>query len=248
MLPFLWVESARLTAVLHRKDWLIALTISLCLCAGALLQQVGMVTTTATNGGFLTALYVVCVPLVVWGLTRERPKVLVVLACIVSVLGAWLLAGNGLAKSWAVGDVLMLIADLAWALGIALVPMFLARSPRPYFLSFLQFTMTGALALTGGLMFEAQDFAATLSVWPALLYTAIISGSLAYTLQIIGQKHAPAAEAALILSLESVFSAIAGAIVLNERLTLPALFGCGLILAGVILVEIGPMLMKRHWS
>lgn len=245
MLPFMWVESRRLTSVLHRRDWLIAWIIGLCLFSGALLQQVGLLTTTATNGGFLTALYVVCVPFVVWCITRERPKRLVVLACLVSVLGAWLLAGHGVAQSWAVGDVLVLLADLAWALGIALVPIFLNRTHRPYFLSFLQFSITGVLALTGGVMFEVQNFAPAISVWPTLLYSALISGSLAYTMQIIGQKHAPAAEAALILSLESVFAAIAGAFMLHERLTVPALFGCALILTGVILVEAGPSLIKR---
>ena len=245
MLPFMWGESRHLTSVLHRRDWLIAWVIGLCLFSGALLQQIGMFTTTATNAGFLTALYVVFVPFVVWCITRERPKRLVVLACLVSVLGAWLLAGHGVAQSWAVGDALVLLADLAWALGIALVPIFLNRTHRPYFLSFLQFSITGALALAGGVMFEGQNFAAALSVWPTLLYSALISGSLAYTMQIIGQKHAPAAEAALILSLESVFAAIAGALMLHEQLTVPALFGCALILTGVILVEAGPSLIKR---
>ena len=229
MLPFMWGESRHLTSVLHRRDWLIAWVIGLCLFSGALLQQIGMFTTTATNAGFLTALYVVFVPFVVWCITRERPKRLVVLACLVSVLGAWLLAGHGVAQSWAVGD----------------APIFLNRTHRPYFLSFLQFSITGALALAGGVMFEGQNFAAALSVWPTLLYSALISGSLAYTMQIIGQKHAPAAEAALILSLESVFAAIAGALMLHEQLTVPALFGCALILTGVILVEAGPSLIKR---
>ena len=242
--PFMLHESRGQVTVLHRRDWMIAATIGLCLFFGAMLQQVGMLTTTATNAGFLTALYVVCVPFAVWSLTRERPKTLVVLACAISVLGAYLLTDNGEAKSWAIGDVMMLIADLAWALGIALVPIFLNRTHRPYFLSCLQFAVTGTLALMCGLIFEDQNLKAVLSVWPAILYTAIISGSLAYTMQIVAQKYAPAAEAALILSLESVFAAIAGAILLNERLSLLATLGCALILLGVILVEVGPSLLK----
>eukprot|EP01037_Dinobryon_pediforme_P009552 gene9552-9628_t len=244
MVPFMVYEARRQVVALHRKDWWIALVISLCLFFGAMLQQIGMLTTTATNAGFLTALYVVCVPLVVWVLLRERPKGLVVIACAVSVLGAYLLTENGQAKTWALGDGLMLVADLAWALGIALVPVFLNRMHRPYFLSCLQFGITGTLALGCGLMFEPQNFSAVLSAWPALLYTAIISGSLAYTMQIVAQKYAPAAEAALILSLESVFAAIAGAVLLNERLSLLATLGCALILLGVVLVEVGPSLLK----
>lgn len=243
--PFMWGERGGAVAPLAKQDWLTAGIIGLCLFIGAMLQQIGMLTTTATNAGFLTALYVVLVPLMVWLLTRERPKILVAVACAVSVFGAWLLAGNGVGQSWAIGDAMMIIADLAWALGIALVPMFLNKTHRPYFLSFLQFCITGILALIGGVMFETISLHAILSAWPSILYTAIISGSIAYTMQIIAQKHAPAAEAALILSLESVFAAIAGAILLHERLSLPAMLGCALILLGVVLVEVGPMMFGK---
>ena len=118
-----------------------------------------------------------------------------------------------------VGDGLILLSDVAWALGIALTPMFLARQPRPFTLAFLEYAVCGALAAGAAAAFEpvrAADFVAGLV---PLLYAGIISGGVAFTMQIVAQAYAPPAEAALILSLESVFAAIAGAILLAERLT-----------------------------
>ena len=244
LLPFYLFERKKQKISMARRDKCIALIVAACLLIGALLQQIGMLTTTATHAGFLTALYVVLVPFVVWLITRRRPKILVVAACLISVLGAYLLAGNGIGSSFAIGDVMMIIADFAWAIGISLVPIFLNSTNRPYFLSFLQFSITGILSLCAGFMFESVNTSAILSVWPSLLYAAIISGSIAYTMQIIGQKHTPAAEAAIILSLESVFAAIAGAIILGERLTTVAMVGCSFILCGVMLVEIGQALVR----
>ncbi len=248
LLPFFLNEQKRQKTAMTTRDICIASVVAACLFIGAMLQQIGMLTTTATNAGFLTALYVVLVPFVVWVTTRHRPKILVVAACLISVLGAYLLAGHGVGQSFAIGDAMMIVADFAWATGIALVPVFLKNTHRPYFLSFMQFGITGGLALCGGFIFETVNLSAILSIWPSILYAAIISGSIAYTLQIIGQRYTPAAEAAIILSLESVFAAIAGAAVLQERLTTVAIFGCGLILCGVVLVEIGPILFRPRTS
>jgi len=77
-------------------------------------------------------------------------------------------------------------------------------------------------------------------------YAGVLSGGVAYTLQVVAQRHTPAAEAALIVSLESVFAALAGAMMLQERLDLPALCGCALILLSVIMVEIGPLFQHLH--
>jgi len=113
------------------------------------------------------------------------------------------------------------------------------RTHRPIFLSFTQFSLTGVLGLGLALIFETLSWSTLQPTLPAILYAGIVSGSLAYTLQIIAQKHTPAAEAALVLSLESVFAAITGAILLGERLSLTAMAGCGFILLGVIIVELG---------
>lgn len=246
LLPFALYESKKHTTALTRKDYLQAGIIGLCIFFGANLQQIGLVTTTATNGGFLTALYVVMVPFMVWLLTRRLPRVTVVIACIVSIVGAWLLAEKGQARTWNTGDMLVVAADVAWALAIALVAEFLQRTDRPYFLSFSQFLVTALLSLVWGLGTEPVVISGITAALPAILYAGVLSSGVAYTLQIIAQRHTPAPEAALIMSLESVFAALAGALILSERLTPLAAVGCGLILLGVAMVELGPLLFPRR--
>jgi len=245
LLPLALYEARKCGTVLTRKDIVQAGLIGLCVFTGAVLQQIGLVTTTATNGGFLTALYVVIVPFIVWLLTRQRPRSIVVLACMISIVGAWLLTDNGHANTWNLGDLLVVFADVAWAMAITLIAVFLPRTDRPFFLSFAQFAVTAVLALVCGLIFEPVVIPGISLALPAILYAGILSGGLAYTLQIIAQKHTPAAEAALIMSLESVFAALAGALLLSERLTPLATVGCALILLGVIVVELGPGLLRR---
>ena len=245
LLPLVAYEARRTAVPLARLDWLQAGLVGLCLFAGACLQQVGLLTTTATNAGFLTALYVVIVPFMLWTLTRRRPRLLVLTACGVSILGAWLLADDGAARHWSLGDVLVTLADFAWALAIVVIGLFLERSHRPFFLSFAQYAITAVLALAAGLLFEPFRTDGVGAALPAILYAGLLSGGVAYTLQIVAQKHTPPAEAALIMCLESVFAALAGAAMLHERLTGPAALGCALILLGVVMVEAGPALLRR---
>jgi drug/metabolite transporter (DMT)-like permease len=239
-------------APLTGRDWGLAGLIGLCLFVGASLQQIGLVTTTATNGGFLTALYVIFVPLIVWAVNGNRPRAVVFVASLVSIAGAWLLTEKGQFQRWASGDTLVLIADFAWAAGISLVPVFLSRADRPFFLSFTQYGLAAIFGLAGGLGFESFSSEGLASALPAILYAGFCSGGIAYTLQIVAQKHTPPAEAAMIMSLESVFAALAGAILLSERLTGWASLGCALLLSSVIFVEAGPALRdfgarRRGW-
>lgn len=216
-----------------------AAAIGLCMAVGACLQQVALVTASATNGGFLTALYVVLVPFTTWLLTHDRIRPIILLASLVSVAGAYLLGAHGALTGWGVGDTLLVVSDVAWAFAISLVPLFLARASRPYFLAFLQFTMTGAIAALAAVVFEGP-LAGVTEALPSLLYAAVISGGIAYTAAIIAQAYTPAPEAALIMSLESIFAAVAGALLLGERLTVLAGLGAALILLAVVIVELRP--------
>jgi drug/metabolite transporter (DMT)-like permease len=245
LIPLAIYEMRRETLPLTRKDWLQAIVVGLCLCTGSCLQQAGLVTTSATNGGFLTALYVVIVPFMVWGLNRVRPRALVLVACVVSIAGAWLLTDDGSARHWSFGDLLVVLADFAWALAITVIGDFLQRTHRPFFLSFTQYAITAVLALGLGLIFEPVSLPGIGTAMPAILYAGLLSGGLAFTLSVLAQKYTPPAEASLIMCLESVFAALAGAVMLSERLSLTAFAGCGLILLGVVLVEVGPLLMRR---
>ena len=240
----LW-ERRRAKKAVGRREWRIAFVMALSLFFGSSLQQAGLETTSATNGGFLTACYVVLTPFIVWALSRTPPRPIVVAASLISLFGAWLLAtGGGPAQPPAIGDGLVLLADFAWALGIALTPLFLIRAPRPLLLAFVQYAVCGALAAAASAAFEAPAPAAFVEAAPSIAFSGLVSGAVAYTLQIIAQGHTPPAEAALILSLESVFAALAGAILLGERLTPIGVLGCALILVGAVAVEAAPALAQ----
>ena len=224
----------------------LAFVMGVALFLGTGLQQAGLETTSSANAGFLTACYVVLTPFVVWAFAGSRPRLLVVAASLVSLLGALLLAlGGGPAQPPSIGDGLVVTADVAWAVSIALTPMFLARAPRPLALAFIQYALCSALAALSAFTFESFALQGIVAAAPSILFAGLVSGAIAYTLQIIAQRHTPPAEAALILSLESVFAALAGALLLGERLTALGAVGCALILAGAVVVEVGPTLARR---
>jgi drug/metabolite transporter (DMT)-like permease len=243
--PFALLEAQRAAAPLNRRHLLMALAVGLCLFTGGILQQVAMVTASATHGGFLTALYVVLVPFSTWLLTRERIRPMVLMACVVSISGAYLLTSGSLHGGWSRGDTLLVVSDFAWAFWISLIGIFQRYVQRPYFLAFMQFAITAAIAIPLSLVFEDATWPGLRAALPELLFTGLVSGGLAFTIQILAQRHTPPAEAALIMSLESVFAAIAGALIFGERLTPLALMGCALILAGVMAAEVIPALRKR---
>jgi drug/metabolite transporter (DMT)-like permease len=245
--PFALWEFRRKPHAPNRYEWRLALVIGLALFFGTTLQQAGIETTSATNAGFLTACYVVLTPFVVWALTGARPRVVIVGAGFVSLIGAWLLASGGLGPP-NVGDALVLLADFAWATVIALTPIFLARSGRPLLLAFVQYTVCAGLAALCSALFESIPPGALVATLPTILFAGIVSGALAYTIQIFAQAHTPPAEAALILALEGVFAAIAGALLLSERLTAIGAFGCVLILAGALAAEVGPLFGRKTVS
>ena len=244
--PLALFESRRTRRPARPGAWRLAAAIGVSLFLGTSLQQAGLETTSATNGGFLTACYVVLTPFVVWALSRARPRALVLAASLVSLVGAWLLAADGgPAQPPTIGDGLVLAADLAWATGIALTPLFLIRAARPLTLAFAQYAICGGLAALSSTAFETVQPHAFVDAAPAILFSGLVSGAVAYTLQIFAQAHTPPAEAALILSLESVFAALAGAALLGDRLTALGAVGCLMILLGAVAVEAAPALARR---
>jgi drug/metabolite transporter (DMT)-like permease len=236
--PLAWIESRRSAVGVSVRDCRLGLVIGFCLFGTMAMQQIGMVTTSVTNAGFLTALYVIMVPILGWLVTRAAPRPVIVIACVVSLSGTWLLEQNGAVQQWQSGDLWVLASDLACALQILLVGQFLGRTNRPYLLSFAQYAVTGMAGLILGLLLEPVMLAGIWRALPSILYAGLLSGGVAFTLQIVAQRHTPAAEAAIIMSLESVFAATAGALLLHDRLSDTAYAGCALILLGVIVVPL----------
>ncbi len=201
---------------------------------GSALQQVGVVYTTAGNAGFITALYVVLVPIVLFVGWRERLHWLSLAAVGMAVGGAYLLSTGGRFEV-RVGDALELAGALFWAFHVVILGKFASQFESKSF-SVGQLAVCGLLNLLVGLFVE-KSLPLNWSLLAAIAYTALFSLGLCYTLQIWAQRHTPPADAALILSLESVFAVLAGWLLLGETLVTIQIFGCALIFAAVLLSQ-----------
>jgi drug/metabolite transporter (DMT)-like permease len=204
------------------------------LFAGSGLQQAGMVYTTAGNAGFITALYVVLVPIALLFFWREKPHWLSIVAVVLAGAGAFLLSTGGRFEVRA-GDALELVGALFWTFHVIILGKFASKFEAMSF-SVGQLLVCALLNFGIGVFIEKpMPFS-----WPligAVIYTALFSLGLCYTLQIWAQRHTPPADAALILSLESVFAVLSGWLILNERLMGIQIFGCVLIFVAVLLSQ-----------
>jgi len=207
------------------------------------LQQAGMQYTTAGNAGFITGLYVVLVPVVLVVFMRKQVTWVTWVAAGMATLGALLLSTGGALKLNP-GDALELLGALAWAVHVILVG-WLAR--RVDVASFVigQDLVSAVLNLVFACFFDLSTVPGLLPAAWAVLYTGIFSVGVGYTLQAVGQRHAPPTDAALILSLESVVAAIFGYLFLNERLLPLQLLGCGLIMAAIVWVQVRPAVVEK---
>lgn len=221
------------------------LLVSLCIVfvLGVVLQQVGIATTSVTNAGFLTGLYVLFVPVICFVCFRQKISPVIIPAALLCVVGTYLLSGGGYAFGW--GDTLIILCAVFFALHVAIAGRIMARTKSPFQISCLQYAVISVVTITVMLMFETPTWAGIQSaIWP-ILYAGVLSGGIAYTLQMIAQQHAPASDTAVILSAESVFAAIGGYLIFSERVSVTGMIGCGLIIAAILMVELTPQLLKR---
>jgi drug/metabolite transporter (DMT)-like permease len=239
MLPAAIVEGRRAQRRLAAPDWRNFAFIGALLFAGMAAQQVGLETTTVTNSGFLTGLYVVMVPFISVLLFRQWPHPVVWPAAFLALSGIWLLSGGsiGALKS---GDWLTMLCAFFWALQLIYIGRGASSAGRPVTLAVTQFAICAAIAFAWALPFEKIDLSAVLSAAPDILYAGIFSGGIAFTLQAIGQRYTTAPQAAIFLSSESIFAALFGALFLGERIAVAGLAGCGLIFIAIIGTEILP--------
>lgn len=213
------------------------------LFAGASLQQAGLVYTTAGNAGFITGLYVVIVPILglFW---RQRPHVGTWVGAILAAFGLYFLSVTD-AFTISFGDLLVLIGAFFWA-GHVLLIGWLAPQTDSLKLASMQFAVCSLLSLLTAVAIETITLDGILQAAVPILYGGLGSVGIAYTLQVIAQRDAHPAHSAIILSLEGVFAALGGWLLLNEMLSLRGFFGCALMLAGMIFSEMSVFLSKRR--
>jgi drug/metabolite transporter (DMT)-like permease len=212
---------------------------------GGWLQQAGLITATVTNTGFLTALYVVITPFIAWAWSGKRPNPLVWPAAALSALGTWLL-GGGTLSSFSTGDMLVAFSAVLWAFHVVITGR-AAQFRRPIGFTAVQFAIVAALAGAGAFLFETVTVAGLTAAWRDIAYVGLLSSALTFTLLTVALQHTPPSEAAVIVSMEVLFAALAAYLLLNEHLSAIGWFGAAMILSGTLLVQLGSVWAARFW-
>ena len=199
-------------------------------------QQMGLVYTTAGKAGFITAMYILIVPVLSFLLFRRRSGWLVWCAVAIGVVGMYLLCvTEGFRLTH--GDTLVCICAVLFSGHILCCDHFANRGD-PLGISAIQFLTTAVLTTTAALILEQPTWDKVLSAALPIAYCGLISGGLGYTLQIVAQKFTDPTVASLLMSLESVFAVIAGALLLHETMTTRELLGCVIMFAAIVLVQL----------
>lgn len=215
--------------------WKAGILCGMALFVASGLQQVGLVYTDAGKAGFITAMYIVLVPVI--GLfLKQRVSVRVWVSVALAVAGLYLLSCMG-ASGINFGDLCLMGCAVAFAVQITLVDK-LAGALDGLRLNCVQFLVNACLSAVMMLLLEKPVLSDILQcAWP-LVYTGVMSSAVAYYLQILGQQRLDSAPASLIMSLEAVFAALSGWLVLHERLSPAELLGCALVFIGVVLSQL----------
>ena len=212
------------------------------ICCGIVLfiassfQQSGIAQTTAGKAGFVTALYIVIVPLIGIFLHKKMPLRMWLFIAI-ALAGFWLLCIKqdiGISS----GDLLVFFGAIFFAVHITVIDFFNEKNTDGVLMSCIQFFTAGLLMLICMFIFEKPTIPNIMGAGGTILYAGIMSCGVAYTLQILGQKHTNPTLATMLMSLESVFAALSGWLILGEKLSIKEFFGCVLIFAAVILAQL----------
>ncbi|UJW86802.1 DMT family transporter [Devosia sp. SL43] len=245
VLPLALWEKRRRPEPLKSDNWSLIIAVSAVFFIGSWLQQAGLASTTATNAGFLTGLYVFFVPLLGYLLFRTRPHPIIFVCVPLALIGIYFLNGGGF-HSFNGGDGLIVISAVFWAMHVILLGRTAQATGLPIFVSAVSFLLAGAVALGLAFIIEQPSLDGIRAGWVQIAYAGILSTAVAFTFQAIGQQYVPPANAAIILSAESLFAALGGAFLLAERLPPIGYAGAALIFAAIVAVETLPPLWQKR--
>ncbi|KKB80117.1 hypothetical protein VW35_06675 [Devosia soli] len=245
VLPLALYECRRRKVALTPRHWSLIAVLCLAFFFGSWLQQAGLSTTTATNGGFLTGLYVFFVPLIGYFVFRSRPHWIVYVGVPLALVGIYYLNGGGL-HTFNSGDWLIVGSAVFWAMHVLTLGHLANETGLPIFVSAISFLVAGTLAAFIAVPTEAPTLAQISGTWMQLAYAAVLSTAVGFTLQAVGQQYVPPANAAIILSAESLFAALGGAVVMGDRLPPVGYFGAALMFLAIVMVETVPALIARR--
>jgi len=241
LVPFVFIfrnkAEQRLSFYLSGKKLLIPLVIGSTLFIASSLQQIGIQFTTAGKAGFITGLYVIVVPIMGIFL-HHKTSIGTWVGASAAVVGMYMLSIHG-SVGFALGDFLVFIGAFFWAIHVLLVDKFI-KQYSAILLACLQFFVCGIFSLLIALITEEFIWIDIQAAGIPILYAGVMSVGVAFTLQVIAQRHAKPGHTAIILSLEAVFAALGGWMLLNESLGLKGLIGAGLMLIGMLVSQLIP--------
>jgi len=220
---------------ISKAQWKWMLVAGVVICFATALQQVGIFFTKIANASFLTSLYAVFTPFLLWLGFRERPHWVDLIAVTLAGIGAFMLSTAGQFQVQA-GDALELAGSLFWALHFVVLGKFASKFESISFAAG-HFIISGFINFVIGIFAEDLSVLTALPLIGAILYRATLSIGIGYTLQVWGQKHTPPTDAALILSLEGVFAVIAAWFALKQTLLPIQILGCIIISVAVLISQ-----------
>jgi len=240
---------APLVTALPPADWRLFLVgggiLGVVLFIAASLQQVALVYTTAGKAGFITGLYVVIVPLcgLFWG---RRPGGGTIFGALLAAVGLYFLSVTE-SVEMEFGDGLVLVSAFFWTAQVLLIA-YLSPRVNPVRLAFYQIAVCSLLSLAAAFCFEAVSWSGIRAAALPILYGGVLSVGVAYTLQVVAQRDAHPAHASILMSLETVFAAFGGWLLLDESMNLRGLLGCGLMLTGMVVSQVWGLKLRRSRS
>ena len=227
-----------------KKTLLPGLLAGVVLFIASTLQQYGVeITQSAGKAGFLTGLYTVLVPLIRF-VMGKKTSMFTILGAIFALVGLFFLSMTGNELSFGMGDIVLIIGAFFWAGHILVVDKYV-NNISPLKFSLVQFFVCGVLSISFALILEDISFVAIKSAGIPILYGGLMSVGVAYTCQILGQRAADPTFASIVFSTESVFSAIGGALMLNEIMSGRGYLGCVLIFTGIVLSQLNVDLLRK---
>ncbi len=245
--PFAYRQYVGLAAEgrhLRTVDWLGITATGVVLFSAAALQQYGIFHTTVTNAGFFTALYVPLVPVLSLLVLRRKIHWSAWPASLLCLIGTYVMSGAG-SIYLSVGDVWVIASSFFWACHVILVGTMAVRTRAPLLVACGQFFVCGICGTLLGVAVEQPTLSDVSSGMFGILYAGMLSTGIGFTLQAVAQRFTHEADAAIILSSETVFAAVAGFIFLGERLSVAELCGASMIFIGIIAVQLLPMARSR---
>ena len=242
--PFFFFFEKKKIKIDKSKFYKLIIPVGFFLFLGTVFQQVALIYTDIANAAFFTIFYVPMVPIIVYFLFADKLHWSIWPSVFACVLGGYLLSdiSNSVVR---LGDTLVFIGAIFWALHIIYIGKIINQFDFPFFIAMLQNLIVALLSFLLVVMFEEIDFAKIKLETIEILYAGILSGGAAFALQLFGQRNISAAPAAIVMSLEGVFAAIAAWVILNQILGINNIIGCSLILGGVLLSQLAPIYKKN---